>query len=213
VILYELLSGARPFETKGKSFEEIVADISETEPFRPSSVVRRPSLEKQIGTSENNGQRTKGDAQPATGSGQNLNLKLLRGDLDNIILKALRKEPVERCGSVEQLAEDISRFLQGLPVLARPQTFKYRFGKFVRRHKAVVFAAALVLVSLVGGISVASRQALRCTARARKSRPALRRSSEHCEKRHFRLSRRNYETAALDRGARKNGARLAGFSQ
>ncbi len=89
-----------------------------------------------------------------------LNPKLLTGDLDNIILKALRKEPSERYGSIQQFSEDISRFLRGLPILARPQTIKYRFGKYVKRHRVGVLAAALVLLSLVGGISVATWQAV-----------------------------------------------------
>ncbi len=65
----------------------------------------------------------------------------LRGDLDNIVLKALRKEPERRYTSVDQFSEDIRRHLEGLPVIARPDTFWYRGGKFVRRHKAGVIAA------------------------------------------------------------------------
>ena len=164
VILYELLSGHRPFETRGKSYEEIIKSVCETEPARPSSVV---SSKFQVSgfrfdknTSSDEVQRTNDENKITNLKLETWNLKLLKGDLDNIILKALRKEPSERYGSVQQFSEDISRFLRGLPVLARSQTFKYRFGKYVKRHKAGVFAAALVLLSLVSGISVATWQAI-----------------------------------------------------
>ncbi len=143
VILYELLARHRPFETKGKSFEEIVKSICETEPPKPSE------------TSENQNPTTENEAEKFQ-----IPKNQLRGDLDNIVLKALRKELSERYGSVQQFSEDILRFLRGLPVLARSQTLKYRFGKYVKRHRAGVFAAALVLLSLVGGISVATWQAI-----------------------------------------------------
>jgi non-specific serine/threonine protein kinase/serine/threonine-protein kinase len=161
VILYELLSGHRPFETKGKSYEEIIKSVCDTEPARPSAWISDFGFRiSDFGnTASGNNQTTLREATISPKS-QIPNPKLLRGDLDNIILKALRKEPSERYGSVRQLTEDISRFLGGLPVLARPQTLKYRFGKFVKRHKAGVFAAALVLLSLVGGISVAGWQTI-----------------------------------------------------
>ena len=143
VILYEILTQHRPFDVKGKSFEEIVKSICETEPPRPSE-----TIENDQPTAEN---------EPPT---PQIPKNQLRGDLDNIILKALRKEPSERYGSVQQFSEDIARFLRGLPVLARPQTLKYRFGKYFKRHKAGVFAAALVLLSLVIGISAATWQAV-----------------------------------------------------
>lgn len=143
VILYELLTQHRPFDTKGKSFDEIVKNVCETEPPRPSA-----TLENQFPTTETEPQTVQ------------IPKNKLRGDLDNIILKALRKEPTERYGSVQQLSEDVSRFLRGLPILARPQTMKYRFGKYFKRHKIGVLAAALVLVSLFTGISVATWQAI-----------------------------------------------------
>lgn len=159
VILYELLSGYRPFQTKGKSYEEIVKSVCDSEPAAPSRVL----------TSAETGQHR--DAQTnaeAIGGAEEITASVppvfsaaqLRGDLDNIILKALRKEPSERYGSVQQFSEDIYRFLNGLPISARPQTFQYRFGKYVARHRAGVFAAALILLSLVGGISVATWQAV-----------------------------------------------------
>ena len=85
----------------------------------------------------------------------------LRGDLDNILLTALRKEPGRRYQSVEHLCGDIRRHLDGLPVSARQETFAYRAAKFVRRHRAGVAAALLLLVTLVGGIVATGWQAHR----------------------------------------------------
>jgi non-specific serine/threonine protein kinase/serine/threonine-protein kinase len=76
----------------------------------------------------------------------------LRGDLDEILLKALRKEPDRRYGSVEQFSEDIRRHLEGLPVEARKGTWSYRAGKFLQRHRAGVAAAALLLATLMAGV-------------------------------------------------------------
>jgi tetratricopeptide (TPR) repeat protein/predicted Ser/Thr protein kinase len=83
----------------------------------------------------------------------------LRGDLDNIILMALRKEPDRRYGSVEQFSEDIRRFLEGLPVTARNDSLLYRTGKFVHRHKAAVGATLFAWVALLAGVAVAVHQA------------------------------------------------------
>lgn len=143
IILYELLSGHRPYQTKGKSLDEIIKIICDSEVTKPSEA-----------TTKFNPSET-----------QNLNLflpdsKTISGDLDNITLKTIRKEPLERYGTVQQLTEDIERYLNGFPVIARPQTASYRLGKYIKRHKAGVLAAALVLISLIGGISVASWQAV-----------------------------------------------------
>jgi eukaryotic-like serine/threonine-protein kinase len=83
----------------------------------------------------------------------------LRGDLDTIVLKALRKEPERRYRSAHELSEDLRRHLEGLPVTARADTIRYRAGKFVRRHRTAVAAAVLVTASLVGGIVATTRQA------------------------------------------------------
>ncbi len=83
----------------------------------------------------------------------------LRGDLDTIVLKALQKQPERRYLHVEQFAEDIGHYLEGQPVLARPDTIGYRVGKFCRRNKAVTAAAAVVLVTLIAGVIGVSWQA------------------------------------------------------
>ena len=88
----------------------------------------------------------------------------LRGDLDAIVLKAMRKEPELRYASADQLSEDIGRYLTGAPVLARRGTAGYRAGKFVRRHRVAFVAAALVLAALAGGVVMTVREARRARA-------------------------------------------------
>jgi non-specific serine/threonine protein kinase/serine/threonine-protein kinase len=138
VVLYELLTGRRPYVVKNDSLEDIVHAVCDSVPPLPSTLVGRT------------GNAT---TRPPVPAGQ------LRGDLDTIVLKALRKEPSRRYLSVQELSEDIRRHLEGLPVLARGDTLGYRFSKFARRHKAAVPATALVSASLVGGIVATARQA------------------------------------------------------
>jgi non-specific serine/threonine protein kinase/serine/threonine-protein kinase len=145
VLLYELLTGERPYKLTRRTTDEITRAICEQEPAKPSSRISEVGL-------RDAGSKT--DPKPAF-----RNPKLLRGDLDNIVLEALRKEPERRYASVEQFAEDIRRHLEGLPVTARKDTFSYRASKFVRRNRAGVAAAALVLLTLVGGIIATAWQA------------------------------------------------------
>src|SRR5437899_491359 len=118
--------------------------ISEVQPDKPSVAVRQ--------------------LEPAEG-------RHLRGDLDNIVLMALRKEPQRRYASVEQLSEDIRRHLEGLPVIARTPTLGYRASKFVRRHKVGVAAAATVAAALLLGIVVTTREARLAERRLEDLRP------------------------------------------
>jgi len=131
VLLYELLTGQRPYRLKTRTPEEIARAITEQEPERPSTAVTH------AGSSPQSAIR---------------NPKFLRGDLDNIVLMAMRKEPARRYSSVGQFSEDIRRHLTGLPVVARKDTVAYRTSKFVNRHRIGVAAASLVLLSLLGGI-------------------------------------------------------------
>jgi eukaryotic-like serine/threonine-protein kinase len=142
VVLYELLTGQLPYRFASHSPNDMARAITEQEPTRPSTAV-----------GSNRGQQS-----------EIINHKLLRGDLDNIVLMALRKEPVRRYRSVEQFSEDIQRYLEARPVVARKDTIPYRAGKFVRRNRAVTAAGALVLLSLVGGIITATWQAHRAKA-------------------------------------------------
>ena len=83
-----------------------------------------------------------------------INPKLLRGDLDNIILMALRKEPERRYTSVQDFSDDISKYLTGLPISARPNTFKYRTGKFIQRNKLVFITTTFIIVAIILGMTI-----------------------------------------------------------
>src|SRR5262249_33455483 len=89
----------------------------------------------------------------------------LEGDLDNIVLKAMQKHPSRRYVSAAAFSEDIRNYLEGRPVTARVDSFRYRSGKFVARHKAAVIAAALTAVSMIAGTTVAILQARRAERR------------------------------------------------
>ncbi len=93
----------------------------------------------------------------------------LEGDLDNIVLMALRKEPQRRYASAEQFSEDISRHLGNLPVIARPDTAAYRTAKFVARHKVGVAAAALLIATMAAGITTTAWQARMASAESKRS--------------------------------------------
>jgi serine/threonine-protein kinase len=130
VILYKLLTGQSPYRTITNRPQEIAWAITEQEPTRPSTVL------------------TKVD-HPRSSI---LDPRSLRGDLDNIVLMAMRKDPARRYSSVGQFSEDIRRHAEGLPVVARKDTVSYRTSKFVSRNRIGVVAAALILLSLLGGI-------------------------------------------------------------
>ncbi|MBV9958073.1 MAG: serine/threonine protein kinase, partial [Acidobacteria bacterium] len=151
VIFYELLTERRPFETKHHSAQELMQVIFETDPQRPSEALTREGSA-----------RTK-DQRPKTKEPK-IRTQTLRGDLDNIALKALKKEPERRYSSVEQFSEDIRRHLSDLPVLARPDTLSYRAAKFVNRNKVAVVAGLLIVLSLLGGILATVWQARRAEA-------------------------------------------------
>jgi non-specific serine/threonine protein kinase/serine/threonine-protein kinase len=162
VVLYELLSGNRPYQLKSRMPDEVAEIVLRDEPEKPSTVVSRQLSESRNNSNPDLQQRTTepGSATQKTNSPFALpNPKILRGDLDNIVLKALRKEPERRYSSVQEFAEDIRRHLEGLPVTATPDTFSYRAGKFVQRHKAGVLAAAIVLITLVTATVITAWQA------------------------------------------------------
>jgi non-specific serine/threonine protein kinase/serine/threonine-protein kinase len=141
VLLYELLTGRRPYRLATKSFPEILRAVCEQEPERPSTAVLRDDRKLH---------------------------RRLAGDLDTIVLHALSKEPGRRYASVEQLSEDVRRHLAGLPVVARGDTLSYRARKFARRNRAAVVAGGLVVLSLLAGIVATSHQAR--IARAERAR-------------------------------------------
>ncbi|HMV50869.1 MAG TPA: serine/threonine-protein kinase, partial [Blastocatellia bacterium] len=142
VVLYELLTGQKPYQIKSVSPHEIARVVCENEPERPSTaVIRRTTSD---GARETNGNFNVEYAEKLR--------RQLQGDLDNIVLMALRKEPERRYASVQQFSEDIRRHLAGRPVIAREDTARYRMSKFIARHRAGVIAAVLVTLSLLAGL-------------------------------------------------------------
>ena len=136
VILYELLTGLRPYDLKGKTPGDMERTICETEPKKPSVAVVKNNNDKKS---------------PVTGSGKDeviVHQKKLRGDLDTIVMKCLSKEPQRRYQSTGELAEDIRAYLAGRPVSAHPDSWVYRSGKFIRRYKWGVAAAFIFAVVL-----------------------------------------------------------------
>jgi non-specific serine/threonine protein kinase/serine/threonine-protein kinase len=174
MLLYELLTGRRPYELGSRAPSDIARIVCETVPPRPSTAVTTgwvpgagtepavPASGGAAGTSE-----TRVRTRTRTTDPERLRRRLA-GDLDNIVMKALSKEPPRRYASVDQFAEDVRRHLAGLPVIARKDTFGYRASKFVRRNRAAVVAAAGVVLALVAGIiGVAWQASVARTERAR----------------------------------------------
>ena len=176
VVLYELLSGVRPFQSKSRNYQEIVEQILTKEPTRPSSVV---SLKSKVQSpksgkeTNHNEQRTTNNEPITNPKSQIPNPKLLKGDLDNIILKSLRKEPERRYESVERFSEDIRRHLAGLPVSATADTAVYRFSKFFQRHKTPVLLGIFVSILIFSVSAVAVRQSIVATRANQKSQERL----------------------------------------
>lgn len=130
VVLYELLAGCRPYRLKNGTAGEIERAIAETDPRPASEVAADPAFKRQ-----------------------------LRGDLDAILNKAMKKSPAERYATIAAFAEDIERHLNDIPVLARPDDIVYKSRKFMSRHVLPLSVAALVLVSILGGGALALWQA------------------------------------------------------
>jgi eukaryotic-like serine/threonine-protein kinase len=151
VVLYELLTGHRPVRVKSRSPMDMERAICEEEPSKPSVVVTR-SVEQQredgtakTSTPEEISRLRTSD--PKTLSHQ------LHGDLDAILITALRKEPQRRYTSVHEFSEDIGRHLESLPIKARPGTAGYRLTKFFRRHReAMVVSLFAIVVAMTIGV-------------------------------------------------------------
>jgi serine/threonine protein kinase/tetratricopeptide (TPR) repeat protein len=165
VLLFELLTGHRPYRITSRRPEEIARVICEQEPERPSTAVGRiedvpsPDGKSHSTLTPESVSRDRGDEPERL-------RRRLSGDLDNIVLMAMHKEPQRRYASVEQLSEDIRRYEDGLPVIARKDTLSYRGKKFIRRHRVGAAASAMVVLVLLAGIAATVWQA-RVAARER----------------------------------------------
>jgi serine/threonine protein kinase len=143
VLLYMLLTGVRPYDLNGKSPAEIERILSDVEPPRPSSHFEEPAADARA---------------VARGSTTDRVQRQLRGDLDAIVLKALRKEPTRRYASAAALQNDLERFLTKRPVSARPNGKLYRLQKFARRNRTVVAASLVTLIALLTATAFSASQ-------------------------------------------------------
>jgi serine/threonine protein kinase len=156
VVLYQLMTGRSPYPGETRSSHELARAVCETDPGRPSTAVLRPQTVR----TGDHGQQVAAELISSSREGSPAKLqRRLTGDLDNIVLMALRKEPQRRYPSVEQFAEDIRRHLEALPVTASKGSWRYRAGKFVTRHRAGVAATAAVSIALIAGVGATIRQA------------------------------------------------------
>ena len=157
VLLYELLTGHRPYRLPGQVQAEVERIICEVEPRRPSTAVTEEvEVHRQDGTTEALTPERIGAARRTPVSRLQ---RLLRGDLDNIVMMALRKEAERRYASAGQLHEDVDRYLAGRPVTAQKDTLGYRSRTFIRRNRVGVGVATVFVLLLVGFSVVTAWQA------------------------------------------------------
>ena len=155
IVLYELLTGHRPYEVKDNAALEALRAYAQGEPQKPSEAIFRTTDRL---TMDGGRQITANalivseqrDGTPA------ILLKKLQGDIDAILLRALRRHPAERYQSTAQFAQDIRNHLNQLPVTARPDNPAYRAGLFFRRNTAITLAAAgaITLLVLIAGLAI-----------------------------------------------------------
>jgi serine/threonine protein kinase/tetratricopeptide (TPR) repeat protein len=200
VVLHELLTGATPLAAhrpEGATLLEVLQIIQDHEPARPSVRLGRG--------------RALGAVSARCGSDPAPLLRALRGELDWVVMKCLEKDPGRRYETASALAEDVRRYLADEPVLARPPDLGYRVRKFLRRNRAVVCAAALVVLALAAGVVASTAQAYRAT---RAEAQALRERDEKEEARaeaeasaaHARAAARAAEEARLAAQAQRTQA-------
>ena len=160
VVLYELLSGERPYKIESRLPQELAQVVLTDEPVRPSEVATRRRGDAK--TRSEFSASTDSEDKPTISASLRLRVTAaqLKGDLDNIILKALRKERERRYQSVQEFSEDIRRHLVGLPVTATADTPFYRIGKFIKRHRSGVLASILMLFTILLATTITTWQAI-----------------------------------------------------
>ena len=142
VLLYVLLTGQHPMGVGPHAPADLVKAIVDTEPIRPSDVAASMQTNTKI---------TACNAARRATTPYKLR-RLLRGDLDTIVAKAMKKEPSERYSSVTALADDLRRYLRNEPISARPDTLAYRAARFARRNRTAVALATLAIVATAAGV-------------------------------------------------------------
>ncbi|MFT3953246.1 MAG: protein kinase [Piscinibacter sp.] len=178
VLLHELLGGGHPTAREGDTPVQRLHAIVEREPRRLSAAVADPAR-----------------------------ARALRGDLDNIVAKALKKSPAERYPSVAALAEDLRRHLAHEPVSARADGWAYRAGRFVRRHRGAVAALTATLAALIAGVVGTAWQAVEARRERDEALYQARRAQAHSD-----LSRMALETTgAADQPVTRREVLLRSF--
>jgi serine/threonine-protein kinase len=176
VVLYELLTGYRPYHLPDRALPRLLEVVCDRDPPAPSDRVTHPeTVDLPDGTRRTTLPVEVADSRHTT---THRLRRHLRGDLDAIVMKALRKEPMRRYGSVELLSQDIEHLLAGLPVGARRGTRWYRVQKVVQRHRAEAVAAVVVILSLLAGAGTAAWQAGVAARERDRTTEALRESEE-----------------------------------
>ena len=162
VLLYELLTGHHPYAAGKRSLAEMERAVCDEIPERPSNVVGL--LETQPRWTGSTETITPEEVSMRRATEPRRLRRALSGDLDNIVAKALRKEPSRRYASAAALAEDIRRHLDRRPVRARPDTVSYRTAKFLRRNRIAVSAGAIVFLVLASSLGYTAAQSRRVAA-------------------------------------------------
>jgi serine/threonine-protein kinase len=209
LLLYELLTGRRPYRLNGSSVKEMEQAICESDPTLPSMVVAGQDGEVAPGCSAEEAARAR------RSNPERLCWKL-RGDLDTIVLKAIRKEPGRRYATVEHLLQDLRRYLSGRPVKARKDTFRYRLGKLAQRHHVGLCSSLGVLLLISGLVAFHMMSLARERDRARLEAEKATQVSDFLETL-FKVSdpsqAKGEDISArelVDRGARRITSELAG---
>jgi serine/threonine-protein kinase len=210
VLLYELLTGHRPYRLRSSTPQEMERVICEQEPERPSAAISRTVNTRSV-DGVTNTLTPETVSKPREGQPERLRRKL-QGDLDNIVLMAMRKEPQRRYASVEQFSEDLRRHLEGLPVIARKDTFGYRAGKFITRNKVAVAVALAFMLLIAVSIVVIVQQSVRAARERDKAKQVSAFLTEIFKVSDPGESRGNSVTAReiLDKGAERIDKELSG---
>lgn len=182
VLLYRLLAGRLPYRAPGASTHRLERAILEADPERPSAAVTREGGTREAEPPEAApapcGPATPAEIARARSTRPAALSRTLRGDLDAIVLRALRKDPRERYPSARAMAEDVERHLRGEAVAARRGTVAYRARTFLRRHRWGVAAAAAFLVLLAGYAATVTVQSARVRAALQEARVESRKSEQ-----------------------------------
>ena len=160
LLLYELLTGRHPYKVENSTPAAYERAILDQEPTRPSIAVTRLD-------------EAAGDLAAQRHLTPSLLARELRGDLDAVVMKALRKEPAQRYASAADFAADVQRYRDHRPVLARRGGWKYRAGRFLRRHALAAGLALFAALALLGGIAASTWQAHEARVQRDAARQAL----------------------------------------